>query len=542
MSEFSEMHDVLIVGAGPVGLALATELAMRGHSVFVAERNDRTGVQPRAKTTNVRSMTHMRRWGLAGEIRKRAPLREGFRRRVRFATGLFGHDIHYFDNAFCAEPARDDRFPENAEFIPQYIVEGVLHDHAAAHPLITLSMGTRFDGFTQDDQGVTAQLADVETGATRRVRARYMVGADGGRSAVRDQLEIAMRGDFDMVSFVTLILRIPGLVDDPELNEALFHWIIDPAAPSILGPMDKADLWYWSKAAPRSEPSDTETMLDFVRSNIGKPYEVEVLARDDWTVHGILADRYREGRVFLAGDACHLHSPFGGHGMNQGIGDAVDLGWKLAAALEGWGGEALLDSYQFERRQMHEHILRTASENVATLSDFFAAPDLMADSEAGIRARATCADAIETAKAPEFHSLGLVLGFRYEGSAINAEEPGPLPPLSVTEYTPSARPGFIAPHAWRADGTSLYDSFGLGYALLRLGPSDAALEKGLLDAATEIGLPLTVVSAAEPDLRALYGADYALVRPDQHIAWRGDSLDSPRELLDRLRGQPVVPA
>lgn len=536
LSNNSEIYDVLIVGAGPVGLSLATELTMRGHKVHIAEQNERVGVQPRAKTTNVRSMTQMRRWGLADKIRKRAPLREGFRRRIRYATGLFGHDIFYFDNAFCAEPERDDRFPENAEFIPQYIVEGVLHDHVSAHPLANLSMGQQLESFEQDQDGVTATLRNLDSNETVNVRARYLVGADGGRSKVRQQLGIEMHGNFNMISFVTLILRIPGLEDDPDLNEALFHWIVDPEAPSIIGPMDTDDRWYWSKAVGEGDSTDVDTMLGYVRSNIGKDYDIEVLARDDWTVHGIIADRYRDRRVFLTGDACHLHSPFGGHGMNQGIGDAVDLGWKLSAALQGWGTDGLLESYQFERRQMHENVLKTATENVASLSDQFAMPALMQDTPEGEQARAVCAEAVETSKAPEFRSLGLVIGYRYEASPINAIEDGDDPKMVITEYTPTARPGFLAPHAWLRDGRSLYDVFDMGYTLLRLGAENSDLETALESAAGALSLPLAVVSVTNEDLTGLYGAGYALIRPDQHVAWRGDLLDDPTGLLERVRG------
>jgi len=527
--------DVLIVGAGPVGLALATELTLRGHTVRIVEKNDRTGVQPRAKTTNIRTMAHMRRWGLASEMRKRSPLSADFPRDVIFRTGLFDAPIYTFRDAFCATPKSYDAFPEHAEFIPQYVVESVLADHVAAEPKADLTFSSQLTGFVQDETGVTAQIRNVASGDPQDIRTRFLVGADGGRSFVRETLGIAMNGDRNLVSCATLILKIPGLNDDPDLKRALFHWILDPKAPSFIGPMDRGDLWYWSKVADREVT--TETLLGYVHRAIGRDYPVEFVTRDDWIVHSLIADHYRDGRVFLAGDACHLHSPFGGHGMNQGIGDAVDLGWKLSAALSGWAGDGLLDSYTTERQQAHRAIVESATKNVASLSDDFANPDLLEDGPEGEGARAKCAGAIERSKTPEFHSVGLVLGTGYTGSPAIAAEPGPDRPAEVSRYVPSARPGYLAPHAWVDQQTSLYDLFSTGFTLLRLAEPQDEAESRAVNAAREQGIPLTIVDPGLADLKQLYAAQYALVRPDQHIGWRGDVLPQPETLLAVMTGR-----
>ena len=271
MASNQTQFDVAIVGGGPVGLALATELTFRGHSACVIEQNERVGVQPRAKTTNVRTMTHMRRWGLAPEIRRRSPLKPDFPRRVRFATALFGHEIFSFENAFCSAPQLDDRFPEHAEFIPQYVVESVLLDHVRSEPLATVIFENRFESLTQNADGtVNATVRNLKTEEVRDINARYVIGADGARSAVRKHLGIEMQGLHSLISFVTLILRIPGLNQDEELKQALFHWLVSPDAPCVMGPMDKQDVWFWGMPMhPGNDVSDEE-LLDVVRNAMRK--------------------------------------------------------------------------------------------------------------------------------------------------------------------------------------------------------------------------------------------------------------------------------
>lgn len=534
--------DVLIIGAGPAGLSLATELTMRGHRVRVVERGRDTGVQPRAKTTNVRSMTHMRRWGLAPIVRERSPLRPDFPRRISFQFSPFHPPIFDFDDACCSTPRRRDAFPEHAEFIPQYVIGRILGEHVAGHPLARIDFDSTFFGFEERSDGIHAEVKTPD--GTRRISARYLVGADGARSTVRKGLGIAMTGRSDIAQLVTLILRIPGLNDDPDLHAALFHWIVNPEASSFLGPMDLDDLWFFGTSADHA--TDTHTLLERARRAIGRDaYEPEVITRDDWTVHSLIAERYRAGRTFLIGDACHLNSPFGGHGMNLGVADAVDLGWKLAARLDGWGTERLLDSYEVERRQAHEAVIKSATRNVATLSEHYADPALGCEGPEADAARARAAEAIEADKSPEFRSLGLVLGYRYEGSPALAAPDRPAPPLEVSTYRPCGLPGHLAPHAWIDGTTSLYDLFGPGFALLDFAAGDPAMG-AVRGAAARYGVPITARVLDAPDLRAVYGARFALVRPDQHVAWSGDALPEPDRLVALMRGaaktERAVPA
>jgi len=282
------------------------------------------------------------------------------------------------------------------------------------------------------------------------------------------------------------------------------------------------------------EISDDEATAR-ARAAIGRPVGIEIVERDIWAAHRLIADRYRDRRVFLAGDACHLHPPYGGYGMNLGIADGVDLGWKLGAVLAGWGGQALLASYEQERRAVHLRTVAEAIENYKTLSDHLLKEDLDADTEKGERARAEIAADIRAAKTREFKTLGVVLGSRYQNSPIIVDDGSAAPPEHHANYQPSAHPGCLAPHAWLADGTSLYDHFGLGCTLLLLAEEGASLARDIQNAAEAADVPLTLIDLRQEHLAALYAAPLALIRPDQYVAWRGSGADA-AALIDTIRG------
>jgi hypothetical protein len=285
---------------------------------------------------------------------------------------------------------------------------------------------------------------------------------------------------------------------------------------------------------------DTTAGVDpvaLVRALAGAEIDVEVLATDPWSARMLLADRYRGERIFLVGDAAHLNPPWGGHGFNTCVGDAVNIAWKLAAVVQGWAPVALLDSYEAERRPVAERTIAAAGAQEAFLAPSFADPVLDDEGPTGQALRARVAEAVQV-KDPEFHSLGLVLGYDYTGSPVVVPDDEPSPEQSVTEYRPSAHPGARLPHAWLPDGSSLYDLLGEGFTLVRLAPGPS--ECPLADAAARAGVPLRVVDLAHlPRLRPRYGADLVLVRPDQHVAWRGSSCTDAAALLARVTGAPV---
>ncbi len=532
--------DVAIVGAGPVGLCAAIELGLRGRRVLLLEKSSARGPQPRAKTLNMRSLTHFRRWGIADRVRAASPVADDLPRDVVFQTRLYGHHIVTVPNVYFrgSEKGNDPRFCEASEWIPQHVVEEVLRDKAASMPNISVRYGVEVLGLTQSDDQVQIEIA----GSSEHICAAWVIGADGARSVVREKIGAVMTGRHAFACNYNMVLKIPALTANPPVNRGLMHWTLNADSPVVMGPI--GDSWYIAKAL---EPGITEMSRDeiaiCVHQAVGHAVDFEILSIDPWYAHQLVADRYRCGRIFLAGDACHLHPPFGGYGMNMGISDAVDLAWKIDAALGTWGGERLLDSYEFERRRVHEWTIEEAVENYGTLSRDLLRPGLEADSEAGAEMRDAVAQEILRTKKREFHTIGLVLGYHYAGSPVMACADQMARP-STEEYAPVVDCGALAPHIWMAAGDALYDRFGLGFTLLDTGSEDVALSKDLIATAAIFGIPLTTLRITEDAVQAVYGHRLVLIRPDQHIAWFSGCngpLDA-ESILNVVTGRDMVEA
>jgi 2-polyprenyl-6-methoxyphenol hydroxylase-like FAD-dependent oxidoreductase len=525
---------VLIVGAGPVGLALAIELGQRGVPCLLIERNSRVGHAPRAKTTNVRTREHLRRWGIADQLRAASPLGPDYPSNVVFVTRLGGPALTRFENAFFCAPGRNPMYSEHAQWIPQYSLENVLRAHAETLPGVQLRFNCELRGIEQSEAGVTARVHDLARAEDSTVQADYLVGADGARSAVRTAMGVQMKGVHGLSRNFNIVFRAPGLAQAHRHGPAIMYWQVNSDTPSLIGPMDRGDKWFFmpTNLPPEMTLAELDAAALIARATgLDLPYEV--LSADEWTASRLIAERYRDRRVFLAGDACHLHPPFGGYGMNMGVADAVDLGWKLAALLQGWGGPALLDSYEAERRPVHEAVLDEAVANHATLGRQLAVDGLEDDTPAGGDLRRQVGARIQAAKLREFVTLGVVLGYRYEHSPVIAPDGTPPPRPDYLNYVPSSRPGALAPHAWLHDGSSLYDHFGSGYTLLATPDAAAGDVERAGNDADALGLALQVVQPQEGGVAALYTTCLTLIRPDQHVAWRGD--DWPAAGLDLLR-------
>jgi len=518
---------VVIVGAGPAGLALAIELGTRAISCLLIERNERAGHSPRAKTTNVRTREHLRRWGIAQDLAAASPFGIDYPSNILFVTRLSGNGIARFEHALSCAPQRDSRYSEHSQWIPQYKLESVLLDRARSLAHVKIQFSQEFIDFEQDDDQVRVRVRDNTRGIERVIATKFVVGADGARSVVRDRIGATMQGTYGLSRNYNAIFHAPGLAQAHQHGPGIMYWQINKDVPSLIGPMDAGDLWYFMPTGVPSGVTYTEDeTARLIRLSTGIDLPYKVLSSDIWVASRLLADRYGAGRVFLTGDACHLHPPFGGYGMNMGIADSVDLGWKIAAVLQGWGGATLLESYEIERRPAHKFVMDEAEANHALSPNSLVREGIEEASPHGAAVRSAVADLIWQHKTAEFYSLGVVLGYCYRDSPIIASEADNSSWKPSRDYVPTATPGCLAPHWWLDDGSSLYDQFGLGITLLvfdeRVAHEAQAAHREALGSST----PLKVVFLPDAALVDLYGAPLALIRPDQHVAWRGHSWPS----------------
>ncbi|WP_345944785.1 FAD-dependent monooxygenase [Variovorax sp. dw_954] len=515
---------VLIVGAGPTGLALAIELGHRSIPCLLVERNPRVGFAPRAKTTNLRTREHMRRWGIADKLKAQSPLGIDYPSNVLFVTRLAGHELARFENALYCAPGKNPLYSEHSQWIPQYTLEEVMRAHAQTLPGVEIRFNCELQGFEQDGSRVISRIRDTAAGKDFTVRSDYMVGADGARSFVRDAIGAKMEGNYGLSRNYNVVFHAPGLAQAHRHGPAIMYWQVNADVPSIIGPMDRGEKWFFMPTAvPKDANFDVNAAPDLIRKATGIDLPYEVLSSDEWVASSLVADTYRDRRVFLAGDACHLHPPMGGYGMNMGVADGVDLGWKLAAMVQGWGGPRLLDSYAAERAPLHRYVINEAVANHGTLGHQLWQDGLEDDNACGEKLRAAVGARVASAKLREFNTLGVVLGYRYENSPVIAGDGTEAPPPDFLNYVPSSRPGHLAPHAWLHDGTSLYDHFGQGFTLLDSGKANPDEIAAARKAAQAAGVPLQVIQPSEPGLPGLYRSRLTLIRPDQHVAWRGDT-------------------
>jgi len=494
---------VLIAGGGPAGLAAAAELAHHGvRSIVVEPRARVSHSRPRAKTTSARTMEIFRRWGVAAAVRENAPLKPEWCRTVVFCDTLDGEAITRFDDAFGLRAEPCDLVAEGGQQVPQPIVEEVLRTHLRSTGFVELRLGERVTGMRETGDGVTCEIAR-EDGSTYRTTAQYVLGCDGSRGVTRDAICSTLHGVSSPRSNLNTVFRAPGL--RPAMGDAVQYWVIGPEVKATMGPLDREGTW-WAGLGGIDATCTEERAVELLSALVGRQAAdtgIELTATDPWVPRMLIADRWASDRIFLVGESAHVNPPYGGHGFNTCVGDAVNIGWKLAAVLQGWADPGLLASYERERRDVAQRTIDSATRNLAA-----SGPDI-----------ARTAEGIQRSKHEEFHSLGLVLGYSYHGSpAVLADE---APSFDVANYTPSTLPGARLPHVWISRDHSLYDDLGRGFTLIRPRGSDSDVAAFEADAAAR-RIPLKVIPAPPT-----WGLEHhLLVRPDQHIAWRGVRLDA----------------
>lgn len=516
--------QVLVAGGGPVGLTLAIVLGQFGIRTMLVERNVATTRHPKMDITNGRSMELFRKLGLVDGLRRAAvPEQNPFD--VSWVTTMTGHELHRFryPSPYDARGIilnRNDgtQSREPAMRVSQVEIEPVLKRAAEACAKVDVRFGVAFEDFREDADGITAVLRDSKTGQTEEVRCAYLAGCDGGGSRVRELLQIKLDGTPRVARRFMVHFR-------SEARNILQRWGVAWHYQSVYGSLiAQNDKNIWTLHAPLVLDADADqTDPSAVLTTFGGArFEHEVLVANAWTPHLLLAQSYGRKRVFLAGDAAHQYIPTGGYGMNTGIGDAVDLGWKLAAALLGFGGPELLDSYGHERRPVG---LRNREASAAHMDVRLRIRKCYEDATAGGELtslddarRAELSAKIAELGNAENESTGIEFGYVYDQSPVVASESSAVAPSDPLHYIPTTMPGARLPSIFLSDGSALFDRLGPWFTLVNFGGLD---ETPFVAAAQRAGVPLKVLSLREPALARLYGRDAFLVRPDQHIAWRG---------------------
>jgi 2-polyprenyl-6-methoxyphenol hydroxylase-like FAD-dependent oxidoreductase len=532
--------QILIVGAGPVGLTLAVDLGLRGVRCTLIERKEAPQFLPKMERVNARSMEIFRRMGLAQRIRT-AGLPRDVPMDVFIVLSLIEPPLLHLRYPSVAQAERqiaathDGSLPlEPYQLISQYTIEPLLRTVAESLPSVTVRYGCELLSFTQDAVSVTATVRDL-AGNISQLKALYLAGCDGGNSVVRRQLGIKLTGNEDrMLELRQSLHHCEGLFERIPIGKGRHYHVADNHATQLIVQDSTRHFTLHSIV-----DSDADMVSMFAKT-IGMPLKFETLYVGVWRQNLLVADNYGEGRVFMAGDAAHLVIPTGGLGMNSGVGDAVDLSWKLAATLQGWGGPKLLASYEAERRVVGAHVV--AASRFATMGRrkwrSMWKPNIRDNTSEGAETRANLARVADIEQRKSNEMVGAELGYRYDGSPLIASEPGEPPAIDFIDYHPTTWPGARLPHAWLVDGSAMQDRIGndLTYTLLRLGRS-AADVAGLAQAFAALGVPLRVHDIPDEEPRAIYGRDFLLLRPDLHVAWRGNAPPAhPRALAAKVTG------
>jgi 2-polyprenyl-6-methoxyphenol hydroxylase-like FAD-dependent oxidoreductase len=543
--------SVLIIGGGPCGLMLANELGRRGVTAILVDQKATTAFNPQANATQARTMEHFRRLGFAREIRALG-LPPDFPTDIAYFTRYAKYELARFklpSSREAAERVKQLSGSWSAAELPhrvsQKFVEQVLRRHAEALSGVSVHYGWRLARFSETAEGIEADIERVSDGKTHRIRSAFLVGADGPRSTVRQALGFQYAGeegavrDFFGGRMFAIYLRAPEFYQAVPHPPAWMNVTFNHQRRAFMAAVDgKGEFAFHTQLRPHEADNEitSERALAMFQEAVGAPIQAEILSQGSWIAgYALVADRFRRGRVFIAGDAAHLFTPAGGLGYNTAIEDAVNLGWKLAAMIRGSGGPALLSSYEAERQPNARRNTAYARQFADSLGSFVPVPEIEDGTPAGAQARRLAGSYLEAHGKAEFNIPGITFGARYYTSPITASGGTEPPPDAANLYVPSACPGGRAPHLWLSAEQSLYDLFGFEWTLLRI--SRRADGRQIAAAAAALELDMKVVDLPSDEARDLYEADLVLIRPDHIVAWRGNSDESATEILRRVLGR-----
>jgi len=545
--------NVLIVGAGPVGLTLAIDLAWRGIDVTVVEaRPPAAAPDPKCNHVAARTMEIFRRLGVAEKVRN-AGLPADYPHDISYRTTFTGEEL-----TRIKIPCRRDRFtmkdgpdcnwptPEPPHRINQIFLEPILFEHAVSQPRIRIISRTSVEDVVVEDTCAHVSLRDLEAGTVSRIDCRYLIGCDGARSIVRKAVGAELAGDAVVQRVQSTYIRAPKLIGLQQHERAWGTGSINPRRSGMVYAIDGCERWLVHNYMKSGEGDFDEVDRDAcIRTilGVGADFSYEIISKEDWYGRRLIANRFRDRCAFIAGDAAHIWVPYAGYGMNAGIADAMNLSWLLAAHLNGWAPSAILDAYEAERWPITSQVSRFAMSHAeAEIRRRGAVPEEIEDAgPSGECARREVGRLAYEINVQQYACAGLNFGSYYDRSPIIAYDGAQHPAYTMDSFTPSTVPGCRTPHLWCADGRSLYDAMGPEFTLLRF---DSAAETAPLEAAARArGAPLRVLDIRKPGLATTDGGGLVLSRPDQHVGWRGNRLPAdPLALIDRVRGAAIQAA
>ncbi|HLG83796.1 MAG TPA: FAD-dependent oxidoreductase [Bradyrhizobium sp.] len=539
--------DVLIIGAGPVGLTLAIDLAWRGIDVTMVETRARAAPpEPKCNHVAARTMEIFRRLGVADKIRN-AGLPADHPHDISYRTSFTGDEL-----TRIKIPCRRDRFtatdgadcgwptPEPPHRINQIFLEPILFEHAAAQSRIRIINRTVAESVAVRDDGASVSLRDLESGETWRADCRFLIGCDGARSIVRKAIGAELVGDAVIQRVQSTFIRAPDLVHLQRHERAWGTGAINPRRSGMVYAIDGRERFlvhnYLKPDESDFESVDRDGSIRTILG-VGADFAYDIISKEDWYGRRLVANKFRDRSVFIVGDAAHIWVPYAGYGMNAGIADAMNLSWLLAAHLAGWAPVSILDAYEAERgpitRQVSHFAMSHAEAEIRRRGAI--PPEIEEAGPRGERARQEIGRLTYAINVQQYACAGLNFGYYYDASPIIAYDGAQPPPYTMADYTPSTVPGCRMPHVILKDGGSLYDAMGPAFTLLRF---DTKIDTAALAAAARARrLPLRILDVERPDAAGFEAGRLVLSRPDQHVAWRGDRVpDDPAALIDRVRG------
>ena len=531
---------VLIVGAGPVGLALAGDLGWRGIPSIVIEKTNGTIFQARQDLVGIRTMEFCRRWGIVKDVERSPYPRDYPQDNIYIAGNLVnGWEIGRYKAPSMDQEKPPEQSPQKRERCPQNMFDPILKKFALTSKNSKILYNHQFCFLEHLSNGIRINVEDTNQKRKIKIFSRYLVGCDGFGSQVREMLNIKMLGKPALTYTTNIIFRFNGFEKLHTKPPGYRFIFLKPGGVwATIVAINGRDQWRMSIVNSREQPGDLsrEEIHKAIAEVVGVPFGYEILSILPWTRRELVADKYNVGNVFIAGDAAHVMSPTGGFGMNTGIGDIVDLSWKISATLKAWGGSSLMDSYVVERQPVAFRNVKEASGNLNRMLSKKDHPAFFDKTVEGAKARKSIGQKIYKQMQREWETLGIHLGYRYENSPICVSDGTPDIPDNHAQYIQTSRPGSRAPHVWLKDGRSTLDLFGSSFVLLCLG-ENVPKPDPFYKAAKSCNLPLKILHLKEKKVCLAYQSRLVLVRPDGHVAWRGDNLPkNSKKVIDTVRG------